>query len=105
MASYNVTVAYDTTPGASFDMDYYLSKHMPLVESLWKPAGLLSYKVVELDLSSPDALPPLQVLCVMTWKDEASFKAAVKTPAATTIFDDVPKFTTIPAKVYTGKIY
>lgn len=36
-----LSVVYPRTPGATFDYDYYRSKHMPLVTQRWANAGLL----------------------------------------------------------------
>ncbi|KAK5123308.1 hypothetical protein LTR85_002738 [Meristemomyces frigidus] len=39
-----VTVLYPK--GCKFDMDYYMSTHMPLVQKNWSQYGLKSWKVV-----------------------------------------------------------
>jgi hypothetical protein len=35
-----VTALYPNEPGSSFDYDYYLNKHVPLVRERWRPMGL-----------------------------------------------------------------
>ena len=36
----SLSVVYPRTPGATFDYDYYRSRHMPLVGERWADAGL-----------------------------------------------------------------
>ncbi|KAL5606674.1 hypothetical protein BROUX41_003070 [Berkeleyomyces rouxiae] len=103
--TFSVSFTYAHDPAASFDIDYYLKTHMPLVESHWKQYGLLGYKVIQFDVSDASNPPPLRVVCVSSWKDEASWQAAIKSPEMPTVMADVPNFTTIPVKPYAGTIY
>ncbi|PHH54246.1 hypothetical protein CFIMG_002988RAa [Ceratocystis fimbriata CBS 114723] len=103
--TFSVSFTYVNDPKASFDLDYYLKTHMPLVESKWKEFGLLGYKVVQYDTSDPDNQPPLRVVCISTWKDEASWKNAFAQSCTAAILDDVPNFSSIPVKPYTGIFY
>ena len=53
-----VHVLYPTTPpGATFDLDYYLKRHMPMAESTWKPHGLKSWTVHKFSDKSTDGSP------------------------------------------------
>jgi uncharacterized protein (TIGR02118 family) len=38
---YKITIMYPNSDGATFDFDYYCSKHMSLVEEQLKPFGLV----------------------------------------------------------------
>ena len=40
-----VTVLYPNTPGAKFDFDYYINKHMKLVKEKFGPMGLVKTEV------------------------------------------------------------
>ncbi|CZT24153.1 uncharacterized protein RCC_09870 [Ramularia collo-cygni] len=42
-----VYVSYPRTPDIKFDSEYYLRKHMALVDEHWKQFGLKSWTVVE----------------------------------------------------------
>ena len=39
-----ITVLYENVDDATFDLDYYLAKHMPLVDEKFKPFGLKGCK-------------------------------------------------------------
>ncbi|KAF1973495.1 hypothetical protein BU23DRAFT_414053, partial [Bimuria novae-zelandiae CBS 107.79] len=46
-------VLYPRKENANFDMDYYLSKHMPFCERTWKPYGPVSWRVAKLGPEYP----------------------------------------------------
>ncbi len=84
-------VAYPTTAGASFDADYYLATHMPLVHEHFGPLGMTGARVLFPD--QPDA--PFAAVTTLEFADEAAFAAATSAPGAATVFGDVPNFTSI----------
>jgi uncharacterized protein (TIGR02118 family) len=89
MTSY--IVAYPTTPGATFDADYYMATHMPLVHATFDPHGLTGSRVLLAD--QPDA--PFVAVTTLDFADEAAFAAATSSPDAGAVFADVANFTTI----------
>ena len=42
-----VSVTYPAAEGSRFDLDYYRTKHMPLVRSRWGACGLMGAKFVQ----------------------------------------------------------
>ncbi len=84
-------VAYPTTAGATFDADYYMATHMPLVHRHFGPLGLTGARVLFPD--QPDA--PFAAVTTLDFADEAAFAAATGAPEAAAVFGDVPNFTSI----------
>ena len=41
-----VSVMYPNEAGSSFNHEYYLQKHIPLVRERWSPMGLVDERVV-----------------------------------------------------------
>jgi uncharacterized protein (TIGR02118 family) len=89
MVSFIVT--YPAAAGATFDYDYYLATHMPLVDKHFTPHGMTGWRVMFAD--QPDA--PYVAITTLDFADEAAFAAATGAPEAATVFADVPNFTTI----------
>nr|WP_295662305.1 EthD family reductase [Polymorphobacter sp.] len=89
MTSY--IVAYPAAPGATFDADYYMATHMPLVHETFGPHGMTGARVLFAD--QPDA--PYVVVTTLEFADGAAFTAATSSPDAAAVFADVANFTTI----------
>ena len=87
-----VSVMYPNTPGARFDIGYYATTHMPLVQRLLGPA--CAYYSVDRGIASagPGSLPPYVAMCHIFSESLDVFQAAMG-PHAGTITADLPNFT------------
>ncbi|KAJ3546053.1 hypothetical protein NM208_g2200 [Fusarium decemcellulare] len=56
--TYSVAILYPNKDDIVFDKEYYLNKHIPLLEQSWGTSGLLRWEVVEYGLG-PDGLKPV----------------------------------------------
>jgi uncharacterized protein (TIGR02118 family) len=98
-----VTVMYPAGAQTSFDVDYYLQKHMPLVRERWTPHGLKSAQALR-GLAKADGSPAdYQVMALLTFGSLEDFRAAGKAHGAE-IFADIPKFTNTQAVVQINEI-
>ncbi len=92
-----VTVLYPAGEGATFDHDYYLGTHMPMVQRLWGPLGLTAARVLR-GVPGPDGKgPPFLVMTSLEWPDAATFAKAAQAHGSE-IFKDVRNFTNIRAQ-------
>jgi uncharacterized protein (TIGR02118 family) len=80
-----VTVSVLYPSDASFDMDYYLANHMPLVESKFKPHGLTSWTVSKLDAG------PHSIHTLLKFESRDAFDAAFAQDGET-VMGDVKNF-------------
>jgi hypothetical protein len=72
---YTTLIPYPSIPTLSFNLDYYLSTHWPLVETHWRSFGLVSWSVVGPFDPLPDGKPaPYKYAAIVTWKDKESFE-------------------------------
>ncbi|WP_298214540.1 EthD family reductase [Acidocella sp.] len=91
-----ITVIYPYQPDYHFDFDYYLNKHMPLVEKRWGPMGLGKTTVLA-GQPGPDGKPPLYaVMTIIEFESAEAFQKAAAAHGGE-LFGDVPNFTNIPA--------
>ncbi|KAF2498167.1 hypothetical protein BU16DRAFT_524326 [Lophium mytilinum] len=65
-----MTILYPRTASSTFDLDYYLSKHMPLAAKYWYPRGMQRYHV------ETHAEGPYTVKAECVWDSLDAFKAA-----------------------------
>ena len=89
-----LSVLYRKTEGAKFDLDYYLHKHMPLVQRTLGAA--LKGLAVDKGLAGPapgDAAPYVAIGHLLFDSEEAYRKAMGS--AGAELMRDIPNFTTI----------
>jgi uncharacterized protein (TIGR02118 family) len=85
----NATVLYP--PDATFNLDYYLKSHMPLVSAKWTAFGLQDWKVVQFE-AGPDGSKPYSIAAVLTWDSLDSVPKALASDEGKGILDDVANF-------------
>lgn len=91
-----VSVLYPS--GGSFNHDYYLQKHMPLVRERWQGMGLKEARVLRA-IGTPDgSAAPYQVTTLLTFSSLQDFQKCAAAHGQE-IFADIPNFTTVQAVV------
>jgi uncharacterized protein (TIGR02118 family) len=98
-----VTVMYPAGAQTSFDVEYYLNKHMPLVKERWTPHGLKSAQVLRGTSKADGSAPDYQVMALLTFGSMDDFKSAGKAHGRE-IFADIPNFTNAQATVQINDI-
>jgi uncharacterized protein (TIGR02118 family) len=89
-----VSVLYPNSEGSKFDLDYYLNKHMPMVESEVGPA--LQGMSVDAGLAggAPGAPAPYACICHLLFNSVEAFQTSFG-PKAGVIMADIPNYTDI----------
>jgi uncharacterized protein (TIGR02118 family) len=89
-----VSVMYPSSSESTFDHDYYLQKHIPLVKERWGSMGLEDVLLVR-GVGTPDGSPPpYQVMALLSFRAMEDFQNAAAAHAQE-IFDDIPRFTSV----------
>jgi len=91
-----ISILYPHTPGAAFDMDYYLRTHMPMsLARLRSHPGFVALSV-ERGVAAPQSgSPPVYVaMCHYTFTTAEAFVAAFM-PHATELQGDMANYTAI----------
>ncbi|MDH3740522.1 MAG: EthD family reductase [Hyphomicrobiales bacterium] len=93
--SITVTVMYPNEAGSTFDMDYYLGTHGPLVHEKWDSKGLNSLKVIKgVATPDPNTPPPYQIVAILDFESLGAFQEAVAESGAA-VMGDIPNFTNV----------
>jgi uncharacterized protein (TIGR02118 family) len=89
-----VSVLYPHQPGGKFDMNYYLTKHMPMVRQ--RLGSALKGVSVEQGISGgpPNSPPPFVTMCHLLFDSVAAHDAAVA-PHEAELKGDITNFTNI----------
>ena len=89
-----VSVMYPSTDGASFDLDYWLTKHIPMVSE--KCGDALKGVTAEAGLAGmqPGEPPPYACIVDLTFDSVEAFQNAFG-PHADEVSADMPNYTTI----------
>ncbi|KAH8812806.1 hypothetical protein F5884DRAFT_878746 [Xylogone sp. PMI_703] len=99
---YNSTVLYPNDEDATFDLEYYVKVHMPIVQNSWGKHGLISYQLIKYDTSF-DGSKRYNLGAILTWKSQESIKQAVASEDAKVVFEDVSNFTNRRAHFLVGE--
>lgn len=78
--------------GESFDLDYYLQKHMPLVRERWKSMGLKNTQILKGTGAGDGSEAPYQVIAELDWESPKHFQEAAAKHGPE-LFGDIPNFT------------
>lgn len=98
-----VSVIYPNDEGNRFDMDYYVSKHVPLCQQLLG-AALQRVEIDEgLSGAAPDSRPPYVAAVHLYFESTTAFYEAFG-PHASEILKDVPNYTNVKPMTQIAKL-
>lgn len=89
-----VSVMYPAGEGASFDVDYYLKKHVPMVGARWKDCGLREAKVLRGSSAAGGGAPAYSIMALLSFDSAAAFQQAVERHGPE-IIGDIPNFSNV----------
>ncbi|KAF4968553.1 hypothetical protein FSARC_4068 [Fusarium sarcochroum] len=93
-----VTVAIQYPVGHDFDIEYYKTTHIGLVQKIWASAGLKSWEVIKLGGEGA-----YQVITLLRWESLAAFQKAATMEGAKAMQDDLKNFTTAVPTIVVGE--
>lgn len=89
-----ILVIYDGSWERTFDRNYYVEKHLPLVRETWSSLGMQS--TVALFPASDEGIV---AMAACTFQDEAAVKKALTAPESARIMSDIPNYTDIQPRL------
>ncbi len=94
-----VTVSYPNQSGSRFDLDYYLAKHMAMVDEKLGPHGLKSWTVEKgIGGGAPGSAARYQIQANLNFETLEAMQKGMAA-AAPSLMADIPNFTDVRADV------
>jgi uncharacterized protein (TIGR02118 family) len=98
-----VSILYPHSEGSKFDMDYYVSKHIPMVVDLTGEACKGSAVEQGLSGGTPDEPPAYAAMGHLLFESVEAFQQAFG-PHADQIMADIPNYTDIQPKIQISEV-
>jgi len=98
-----VSVLYPNAPSARFDMNYYVTRHMPMVRDRCAPACRSIAAEGGIGGGEPGSQAPYIAAGHLTFDSVAAFQEAF-TPHAAEILGDIPNYTNIKPIIQIAEI-
>jgi len=96
---YIITIHYPNADGATFDFDYYRTKHLPEVGRAFGPFGLGHASVLKGEESADGSPPAYFITTILSFRDEQGARDALASEGGRALAADVPNFTTAKPQV------
>ncbi len=100
-----VTVLFPKTSNSHFDMDYYLTKHVPMTKAILQSSGLNVEAQVDEGLGSavPGEPAPFAAIGYLLFEKIEDFQNGLTTHGAA-IMADIPNFTNVQPQIQVGSV-
>jgi uncharacterized protein (TIGR02118 family) len=92
---YVLTVTYPRSADATFDFDYFRSKHLPELGKAFKPFGLGYAAILRGEEAVGGGDPACFAIAILSFTTEQGARDAVASKAAKALAKDVAKFTSV----------
>lgn len=92
---YILTIHYPNTGGATFDFDYFHTRHLPEVGKAFAPFGLGWATVMKGEESLDGGPPPFFATTVLSFPTEQAARDATRSAEARALNADVANFTSV----------
>ncbi len=98
-----VSVFYPKTAESTFNLDYYMSNHVPMVERLLKPMGMREV-VVEQSIGTPmpNVPAPFSIVARLVFNNVEEMEMGMGHHGET-LMRDIPNFSNVQPVVQIGK--
>lgn len=102
MSSSKTTTMNVLYPPTEFNMDYYMSSHMPMVLDKFKSYGMTGYTVTKLEHAVDGSPSEYGVLAVLEWTTGAEGIQKALGDHGEQVLGDIPNFTKDNPKIFVG---
>jgi uncharacterized protein (TIGR02118 family) len=99
-----VSVMYKNVQGATFDHDYYRTKHMALVREKFTPFGLVRVEIDQGIVDGGGGPAPMVAIGYMVFESMEALQKAMASPALAELEADIPNFTNIEPVIQVSQL-
>jgi uncharacterized protein (TIGR02118 family) len=92
---YVLTITYPKSPDATFDFDYFRTRHLPEVGKAFKPFGLGYAAVLRGEESLDGGDPAFFASTMLSFSSEQGARDAVASKAGKALAKDIANFTSV----------
>ena len=92
---YIITIHYPNADGATFDFDYFRTRHLPEVGKAFGPFGLGHASVLRGEGSLDGKAPAYFATTILSFRDEQGAREAAACEDAEALMADVANFTSV----------
>lgn len=92
---YVLTIHYPASPDATFDFDYFRTKHLPEVGKAFKPFGLGYASVLRGEEAVDGGAAAFFATLVLSFSTEQGARNAVASKEGQALTEDFPNFTSV----------
>lgn len=89
-----VTVLYPKTESSHFDFEYYLTRHIPMVQARWGAMGLTGAELLRGSAAMDGSAPAYELVGKLLFTSVEAMQAALEVHGAE-ILGDIPNFTNV----------
>lgn len=102
----NITVLYPTPQdgNSDFNIEYYIGKHMELVEKAWQAVGIQAWQVIKFTGVLDGSPAPYCVAAIVTFDSLDGARKAIAAEQSVEVIGDVPNFTNLKPLLMLGEI-
>ena len=92
---YIISIHYPNAEGATFDFDYFRTRHLPEVGKAFGPFGLGYASVLRGEQSLDGEAPSYFATTILSFRDEKGARDAAASEGAKALMADIAKFTSV----------
>lgn len=104
MTSSKTTTATVLYPPTDFNMQYYLSSHMPMVMGKFKEFGMTGYNVTRLDSAVDGSASEYSVQCILEFSTGVEGIQKALSTHSDEVLGDIKNFSKDNPKIFVGDV-
>lgn len=99
-----ISVVYPREAGGTFDFDYYLNTHIPMVAQTWSNAGMTGGRALKGTVGGDGGDSPYFAIGLIDFESAEKLGAALAGEDAAKVLGDIPNFTNVTPIVQINEV-